>query len=279
MKRSFVLLLALLAIIMSSYGCDDVCTENGGAVQQAANTKLYYPCQISSPTAATTISSGFIQGLSDIQWLSQKIAEDGYIVLALTPVNRLGMVSQWRNMHKSGVQRLKTINSSHAKLRGMISDYQVSGHSKGGGGTLWAAADLRGELTTAIAMAPYREVTDLAMGLNNITAATLIQAGGGDTLATNPMTRAYYDQLPNGISKGYFEYVGYDHVAWTSTSAMGRQGRISGDYLAWMNYYINGDTSAAGALRNAAGTALHKWEDKGPGTPGTGPGPITGPCN
>jgi len=253
MKKSLVLLLSLLSITLLGYGCDDiggrVCSENGGRVGGTSSTRLYYPCDISQPTGATTMTGGFMETLQMVSWLSNDLAQEGFVVLAFTPTNVMGMVSGWEAAHVNSINRLKEINQSHSKLRGMIDldKLQTCGHSKGGGGSLGAAGRLRSELATAVGMAPWREG---ALNLGSITAATLIQAGTMDTLAISTMTRGEYNSLGN-ISKAYFTYP-VSHMGWVSPNASIRK-----DIIAWMHYYLDGDTSYYNELKGR-GT----WVDK-----------------
>ncbi len=252
----------MIAFVAGGSANGAVVVENPGSVSGASAAKLYYPSGISSPIGATTMSAGFTQALGDVDWLSRAVAESGYVVLGLTPSNKYGMVSGWKNMHKGGIAKLQQLNSSHNVLKGKIdlSKLQTCGHSKGGGGSLWASSELRDSLRTTIGMAPYREeFSNNALG--SITAATFIQAGGADTLANNSMTRGEYSGLGQ-ISKMYVEYSGYDHLAWTTTHAA-RAGRISGDIVAWMKYYMDGDTSRASTLSNKTGTQRYDWVDLG----------------
>jgi hypothetical protein len=164
--------------------------------------------------------------------LAEDLAEAGYVVLSFTPSNIMGMVSGWRTAHKNCVSRLQTLNTSHSVLRGKIEKLSTNGHSKGGGGSLWASSELRGTLTTTVAMAPYREgFTNSTLG--TITAATLVQAGISDTLASSTMTRGEY----NGVgsrSKCYATYSG-GHMMFASSSPS-----VSRDTIAWMGYYMYG---------------------------------------
>ncbi len=255
-------MLLMILFVAGGSASAGVVVENPGSVNGASAARLYYPSGISGPIGATTMSAGFTQALGDVEWLSRAVAESGYVVLGLTPNNKFGMVSGWKNMHKGGIAKLQQLNSSHNVLRGKIdlSKLQTCGHSKGGGGSLWASSELRDSLRTTIGMAPYREeFSNNALG--SITAATFIQAGGADTLANNSMTRGEFSGLGQ-ISKMYVEYSGYDHLAWTTTHAA-RAGRISGDIVAWMKYYMDGDTSHAGALSNKTGTQRYDWVDLG----------------
>lgn len=259
-NKSLLLILSLSFITLFGYACDsgNVCTDSVYFVPNTSEAQLYYPCDISTATGATTMSSGYTGTLDDVDWLSESIAEEGYVVLAFTPSNIYGLVSGWRDAHKSCISELKDINSTHSVLRGKIDTGKLStcGHSKGGGGSLWASSQLQGDLRTTVGMAPYREGF-VDSTLNSITAATFIQAGASDTLANNAMTRGEYSGLGN-ISKMYVEYTGYGHLAWAN--AIGSTAdRLSGDIIAWMKYYMDGETSYASTLANTYGTSVHQW--------------------
>ena len=132
------------------------------------------------------MTSGYMGTYSDVEWLSRDVAGNGYVVLAMTPSNPYGMVSGWRTAHVNGISKLKSLNTS-GTLRGKIntSALQTCGHSKGGGGALWASSSLGSQLKSTIGMAPWQEGFAT---LSGVRAATLIQAGGLDSLATAIMT-------------------------------------------------------------------------------------------
>lgn len=260
MKAKSAVLLALLMCALFANGCD-VCTSNTTVVG-TMDADLYYPCNSSGPLPATTMMSGFMGTNEQVAWLARDVAASGYVVLALTPTNTLGMVSGWRDDHKAGIRKLKDLNNSGV-LRGRIdtSKLSVCGHSKGGGGALWAADQLGGELASAVGMAPYQEQF---FNLSGVRAATLIQAGAMDTLANGLMTRSEYSDLPNSISKGYFTY-SVGHMAWASNNPS-----LSRDIIAWYDYYLKCDDSARSTLSGLG----NDWNDRGncSGT-GTDPGP------
>lgn len=265
MKKAFAALLALSLIALFGYACDTGSTSGitveSVRVSGASDAKLYYPSNISGAKGATTMSAGYTQTLNNVEWLSQALAKEGFIVLGLTPTNNLGMVSGWRDMHKNGISKLMEFNGSHSVLKGKIdiAKLQTCGHSKGGGGSLWASSQLQGTLKTTIGMAPYQEEFADST-LRSVTAATFVQAGASDTLATNSMTRGEYDALPTNISRMYAEYSGYGHLAWDGATGS-TASRISGDIIAWMRYYMEGNTSYAGTLSNTSGTTRHEWVD------------------
>jgi len=269
MKKALTVTLALLAITFFCYACDDqpatvgcddvvsngdVCTENGGPVDGvkinkdgSPATKLYYPCDLANSNrkvAATTVTGGFWEKLEDMEWLSDSIAESGYVVLAFTVENNTGLIFGWKKSHLGAINRLKEINADpQSVLYGKIdeSKLQTCGHSKGGGSSLWAASILGDGLKTAIGMAPWQE-PGVPYNLKNIKAATLVQAAEKDSMAVPSMTRVEYAGLPNSIPKAYFEFNGLGHAAWFQAFPKVAE-QLSSNVVAWMKYYLDGDTS------------------------------------
>ncbi len=264
MKNRTILHLTLLlaaSLALLSYACEipggDVCEESI-RVSNTGGARLYYPCNISQPAAATTLTSGYLGTYSSVQWLSRDLAGAGYVVLAATPSNQYGMVAQWRDAHKSCIAELKDLNQSHRTLRGKIntSALQTCGHSKGGGGSLWASSQLQGELKSTIGMAPWQEQFS-DRDLRSIASSTFIQAGAGDTLATSSMTRGEYNALPDNISKAYIRYTNTDHMSWATGGS--NQNRLSRDVIAWMKYYLDDDPSQESYISDRSGTTMHEW--------------------
>lgn len=261
MKKKLAVLAALLTVLsvimFFTFGCDvgGVCTNNAN-VSGASSSTVYRPCS-GGPYPATTMTSGFLGTEYSIAWLARDVAAAGYVVLAMTPTNPLGMVSGWRTAHQNGVAYLKGLSSVDSSKVG------TCGHSKGGGGALWAASNLGSSIQTAIGMAPWQEEF---LSLSGVRAATLIQAGSLDSLANALMTMNEYNLLPNDISKAYFIYPTADHMAW----AYGLIPALSRDVIAWLDYYLKCDDSASTTLATGG-----RWVDQGNcGTSGN-----SGSCN
>jgi len=250
MKKQVVVCIALIAVMLMGIGFEReagavVCTENVRGIGMTAAAKLYYPCNISGQIPASTMSSGWTAGLAAIEWLSRPMANSGVVVLAFTPLNRFGLVTEWQAAHTNTFNRLKQIASSHPKLGGKIdlSRMQIAGYSKGGGGSLAAAANLGSQVASVVGMAPYWGYEYNITALRRMQAATFIQCAGiMDTLARPLMTEQEYGTLPNGIPKLYKRRTAYNHLDW----AMGiNQGTIKREIFAWMDYYIRGNQTAA----------------------------------
>jgi dienelactone hydrolase len=278
MKRSLglLLVLSLIMALVSVFGCDGgttgVCTSST-SVTGAGSSELYYPCSGSGALPATTMTSGFLGTDEQVSWLARDVAGNGFVVLAMTPLNPMGMVSGWRDAHRAGIAKLRELNTSGV-LRGRIdtNKLQTCGHSKGGGGALWASSTLGSQLKSTIGMAPWQEEF---LSLSGIQSATLIQAGALDTLATVMMTANEYALLPTGISKGYFQYTTADHMSWATMGT--NHSSISQDVVAWMKYYLKGDTSQRATLNSGLGKTVNTWVDLGPD--GGSSSSSSGGCN
>lgn len=236
-------------------------------VSNTSSATLYYPCVISEPLPATTLMSGNAATHQVLEWLASQMVVNGFVVLGMTPLNKFGLDSGWRNAHLSGIAKLKSLNSGSDLLKGKadllkgkidIDKLQLCGHSKGGGGALWAADMLGSEVKSVIAMCPWQEEF---FNLSGIRAATLIQSGGSDIYATHEMTFGEYNMITKGISKAYFEYPDAHHFSWGILGSDSHHPAIGSDVVAWMKYYLKGDKSQRSKLSNSIGKSTHFWED------------------
>jgi predicted alpha/beta-hydrolase family hydrolase len=221
---------------------------------------LYYPCAIHEPIPATTLTSGRGASYLALNWLAMQIASNGFIVLGMTPLDRFGNDSGWRDIHLSGIAKLKRLNSESDLLKDKIAidKLQVCGHSKGGGGALWAADILGAELKSTIAMCPWQEEFT---SLSGIRTPTFIQAGDYDIFATREMTFGEYNMLPTNISRAYFEYTSAHHFSWGVLNLGRRHPALGSDIVAWMNYYLKDDMSQHLKLSGTDNKSIRLWED------------------
>lgn len=268
-KTLWGVLLCVFLVLGVKVACYFVFRDNGpfpvctakAAVSSTKAATLYYPCTITEPIPATTLTSGYGARHYALGWLARQIASNGFIVLGMTPLDRLGRNKAWRDAHLAGIDKLKRLNSDSDLLRGKIAidKLQVCGHSKGGGGALWAADILGSELKSIIAMCPWQEGFT---SLSGIQTPTLIQGGVDDVYVTHEMTSDEYSMLPEGISKAYFEYTSATHFSWGFILSTGRLHPLLGsDIVAWMKYYLKGDRSQHSRLSSATGKSSHIWEE------------------
>ncbi len=284
LKAQTALLLLVTFLALIAFGCENqdqdpgcgntapnpvgkVCTEKVN-VTQTSDAKLYYPCNISRPAAATTMTSGTAGTWESVEWLSTDIATAGYIVLAFTPTNNNGLVPRWTEGHIASIDKLKQLNNSHNVLGGMIRTdaIQVAGHSKGGGGALHAAIKETSEIASVVAMAPYTKLFGTGTEeypvaqLSRVNAAVLIQSGGDKDQNSPPyVTREQYDALPGDISKAYHRFDDFGHMAWGARGPAAQHARISRDVIAWMKYYLDNDRSQANYIQDPSQKGVNLW--------------------
>lgn len=246
-----------------------VCKENV-SVRNTTAAMLYYPCNLSTPAAASTLTSGTAGTWESVDWLSMDMAGAGYVVIGFTPINNTnGLVPRWTDGHLAAIDKIKELNNTHSVLQGKIrtNAIQVAGHSKGGGGALHAAIQRRGEIASVIGMAPYcklfgtgREEYPLNQ-LSNVSAAVLIQAGGTSDRNSPPAaTREQYNDLPNGISKAYHRFDSYGHIAWGAAGNESQHARLSREIIAWMKYYLDNDHSQESIISDGSQKGVNIWE-------------------
>ncbi len=286
LKKQTILLSFILISLLLIFGCDNqstgygntdkdpssdgnVCTEKV-SLDKTSDAKLYYPCNISTPVAASTMSGGSGCTWKAVEWLSMEMAAAGYVVLAFTPLNKhSGLVPRWTDGHLSAIDKLKQFNNGHNVLRNKIRTeaIQVAGHSKGGGGALQAAIERRGEVASVIGMAPYARL--LGTGeeeypineLSNVRAPVLIQCGGSRDISTPPAaTREQFDALPNHIPKAYHRFTKYGHMVWCSNGDADKHARLARDIIAWMKYYLDDDRFRADDIQDPSEKSVNIWE-------------------
>ncbi len=132
-------------------------------------------------------------------------------------------------------------------------------------------------VASVVAMAPYCGGEFSMSSLRSMRANTFIQAGAGDTLATNSMTRQEYSYLPSTISRMYQEYSGMNHMSFTNGATGSTAETLAQDTIAWMKYYMDGNTSYKNTLADRSGSTRYEWTDLGTtGGGSTGGGTSTG---
>lgn len=255
--------LCCIFILMFQFGCNDnpsVCDDDITVSKTSAAT-LYYPCAISEPLPATTLTSGNAAPHSVLEWLAEEMVSNGFVVLAMTPTDVFGKTEGWRDAHLAGIAELEKLNSSEGPLKNKIDidRLQVCGHSKGGGGALMASSILGSKLKATVVMAPWHE--DIK-SLDGIKSPTLIQTGGKDIYVTREMAMGEYNMLPANISKAYFECESANHFSWGVLNLGLLHDALGSDVLAWMKYYLKNDTTQRTKLLESDGKTLNIWEDK-----------------
>ena len=225
------------------------CTYTPPSDSGYASAKVYYPCNPATTFGATTLTGGYTNTYSDMEWVANHIVTHGYIVYAMTPNNIYGYNSSWTSAHKAGIARLKSENTrtgttlSPNPIKGKVNTakLQIMGFSKGGGGALLASASLTTGIKTTQALAPYM---DFSYNLSATKAKTACYTGTSDSIAAPGDVVRMYNSLPDAIDRtlGYFQ--GFAHTDWMTGSTPNSNGNKAKKYItAFMKYHLDGDAA------------------------------------
>ncbi len=252
-----------ILILIFQFGCNNnssVC-DSDITVSNTKDATLYYPCAISGPMPATTLTSGHAAPHKVLKWMAEEMVSNGFIVLAMTPPDVFGKNEGWRDAHLAGIAELEKLNSSDGPLKDKIdiNRLQVCGHSKGGGGALLASNILGAKLKSTIVMAPWHQDVK---SLDGIKSATLFQTGEKDVYVTRKMAMGEFEMLPPDINKGYFEYKSANHFSWGVLNLGTLHDTLGSDVLAWMKYYLKNDATQRSKLLDSDKKTENIWEDK-----------------
>jgi len=234
---------ALAVTSPDATGSYSTCTYTPPDTSGYNGAKVYYPCNISTPVGATTLTGGFTNTYSDMAWIANHLSKWGYIVFAMTPNNIYGNNPSWTSAHKSGIAQLKVENTrSGSPIKGKVNTakLQIMGFSKGGGGTLLASASLGSAIKTTQAIAPYM---DSSYNLSGIKSPTICYTGTSDSIASPSAVVTMYNSLPS-VPKTLAYFSGAAHTDWMPGSSNNTTTNRGKKYItAFMLYHMDGNSS------------------------------------
>ncbi len=215
--------------------------------QDYSSAIVYYPCEKQAgPFPASTLTGGWTNEKEQMDWIGSHVVTHGYIVIAMTPNNKMGLNPQWRMAHNAGIAKLKAENNrSGSPIAGLVNTnaLQIMGYSKGGGGTLLAADDQGANLKTAQAIAPY---FDTVHTLNRVKASTIIYTGTDDTVAPATQSLSMFASLPTSINRTLAYFNGFGHMVWWNNGDPDAHRKSLTYIVSWMKVYLSGDNRYAG---------------------------------
>jgi len=246
------LIILLTAAAMSCTAAADVCQHEIEATDSYSEAMYFYPCGMTEALPGITLTGGYSNTYRHLQWMAEAMAESGYVVLAMTPVNKYGKVEQWRDAHLRGQEVLVTTASNDASpLGGKIDTNKraITGFSMGGGGTLLAGTLLKDEVKALTAFAPFllEEQRDVAP-----TAPTMILAGERDLLVTNDSIDQIYDNVQKSAERNFLAVYGDGrHQQWYRPEITKNRDSYIQLTLAWLDLHLKDDPDAAEVLKTA----------------------------
>ncbi|MEC7545312.1 MAG: dienelactone hydrolase family protein [Pseudomonadota bacterium] len=261
MKRLILSLASFAALSTTMTTHADVCQHDIQPAEHYSEAAYFYPCQGEYPHPAVTLTGGYSNTYHKLQWMAEAMAEAGYVVLAMTPINKYGKVEQWRDAHLAGQATLvETATKEGSPLAGRIDTKHraITGFSMGGGGTLLAGSMLGDEVSALVAFAPFllAEQRDVSP-----TAPTMILAGAKDLLVTNESIAEIYQHVEESAEQRFLAvYSDGRHQQWYRPEITKNRESYIELTLAWLDYHLNERSSALQTLTEAGRESPETFE-------------------
>lgn len=218
--------------------------KNGLADPGYADAVIYYPCDTKTgPFGATTLTGGFTNTKEQMSWLSDYVVSHGYIVMAIDPVNNLGLNDQWQTAHRAGISKLTKENKrAESPIHGLVDTQklQIMGFSKGGGGVLLAGSDLGNKIQSIQALAPFM---DGDYDLAGIQAATICYTSTADRIVPQINVIGMFNKIPSGAARSLAYFNEFDHLEWNTGGSEANQDKAATMIITWMKIYLDGDAN------------------------------------
>jgi len=230
----------------------------GLANRAYASSVMYYPTDGTPPYPAVAFSPGFTATKESYErFLGPLLASHGIALLLTTPTTTGDFPQQRAEDLSAALEQIKKENEREGSpLKGKIATDRlcVTGHSMGGGGTLWAANALGSQIKCAVPLQPWQP----GQSFNKIAAATLFIAAQNDTIAGVASNAAtHYRSIPASVPKYYAEFAGASHFLTTNTGGNDGQARYM---IAFYKAYLENDERYLALLQAPKESYLSKYE-------------------
>jgi dienelactone hydrolase len=225
-----------------------------------ASSIMYYPADAPPPFAAVVFSPGFTATKENyMDFLGPLLASHGIAILLTTPTTTADQPQQRGEDLQAAVAQIAMENSRDGSpLKGKLAPDRVcvTGHSMGGGGTLWAATSLGNKIRCAVPLQPWQP----GQSFDKIVAPTLFIAAEADTIAGVAQNAAlFYKSIPDSVPKYYAEVKGASHFL--TTGNLGSAYDVQSKYMvAFYKVYLEGDMRYMDTLNAMPDPALSKYE-------------------
>ena len=235
-----------------------------------SSSVMYYPVDAQPPFSAAVFSPGFTAVKENYEnFLGPLMASHGMCILLTTPTTTGDIPQQRGEDLQAAIMQIATENQREGSpLKGKLDPKRVcvTGHSMGGGGTMWAANALGDAIKCAVPLQPWQPgstesttcpVTTL---FPMVKAPIMFIAGQSDAIAA-PASNAqiFYASIPDGVPKYYVEFAGASHFL--TTNDLGTAYDVQSRYMiAFYKRYLEDDPRYQSVLDAMADPALSMYE-------------------
>jgi predicted dienelactone hydrolase len=182
---------------------------------------MYYPTDAPTPFAAVALSPGFTASGTDYEWVGDMLASHGIAALLTTPTNTQADQPPARgdDLVAAVMHLMKENDRQGSPLMGKLAPDRicVTGHSMGGGGSLFAANKLAKMIRCVVPMQPYQPGGSFPM----IQAPTMIVGAASDTIAAVASNaQGHYNSIPDTTPKFLVVFEGDHYLSTDRTSGI-----------------------------------------------------------
>ncbi len=182
------------------------------------SSMMYYPEGAEPPYAAIAFTPGFTATKENYTFLGDMLASHGFIALLTTPTSTSDQPPARGTDLEAAVKKIQAENSrAGSPLMGKIAVDRicVTGHSMGGGGSLFAANSLGDMIRCAMPLQPWQPGGSFSM----IKAATMFIGAAGDAIASvSGNARPHYQSIPDSTDKYLVVFEGDHYLSTNRTS-------------------------------------------------------------
>jgi dienelactone hydrolase len=229
---------------------------------------VYYPTT-GSAYGLVSVTPGFTEGQSAINWLGPLLASHGFVVVTIGTNTILDVPTNRAKQMMAALAQVTALSATKTSpFAGKVdaSRLAVMGHSMGGGGSLDAARD-NPNLKASIPLAPWETTKDYS----KITVPTLIVSCESDAIApVADHANKFYDSLTPTLNKGKLEMKGASHFCTNSTATAATRTLIGKYSISWLKRFVDGDTRYSPFLCGAphqadlGGTLISSYKENCP---------------
>lgn len=183
------------------------------------SSMMYYPEGAEPPFAVVAFTPGYTATKEDYTFLGYMLASHGIAALLTSPTSTSDQPPARGKDLVAAVARIKTENDREGSpLKGKLATDRicVTGHSMGGGGTLFAANELGDKIRCAMPLQPWQP----GGSFPKVSVPILFIAAQNDTIAGVAQNAVpHYRSIPDTTEKLYAEFAGKDHFLTTNRTS------------------------------------------------------------
>ena len=202
---------------------------------------VYYPTTGKGPYGLVSVTPGFTEGQSAINWLGPLLASHGFVVVTIGTKTILDVPTNRAKQMMAALTQVTALSATPTSpFAGKVdaSRLAVMGHSMGGGGSLDAARD-NPKLKAVIPLAPWETTKDYS----GVTVPTLIVSCESDIIApVKDHANKFYASLTPTLSKALLEMKGASHFCTNSSANVATKTLIGKYSISWLKRFVDGDT-------------------------------------